>query len=203
MELSGVRKMRESYKKFVTYSIWVAIIFFVVRCVIAKNDIGDCISKAAWGVLGYNVFSYAGEAIGLMFLFMTFFNKVTWKWRLINRLVDMPVLAKQYSGSFVSDWQDKNETYEASLEIKQTFLNVSIVLKTGESRSYSVLSAIDTKGDSKRLVYIYQNEPKAELANRSTIHKGTAELWIEDSGELVGNYYTSRETSGSMSFKPV
>ncbi len=153
MELSGVLKMRESYKKFVTYSIWVAIILFVVRCVIAKNEIGDCISIAAWGVLCYNVFSYAGEAIGLMFLVMTFFNKVAWKWEFINGLVDMPVLAKQYSGSFVSDWQDKNETYEARLEIKQTFLNVSIVFKTGESRSYSVMSGIDTKGDSKRLVY--------------------------------------------------
>lgn len=115
----------------------------------------------------------------------------------------MPVLAKQYSGSFVSDWQNKNETYEAGLEIKQSFLNVSIVFKSGESRSYSVLSAIDTKGDSKRLVYNYQNEPKAELANRSTIHKGTAELWIETNGELIGNYYTNRKTGGSMSFKPV
>ena len=195
--------MRESYKKFVTYSIWVAIILFAIRCVIAKNEIGDCISRATWGILGYNVFSYAGEAIGLMFLVMAFFNKVAWRWRFINRLVDMPILAKQYSGSFVSDWQDKNETFEASLEVKQTFLNVSIVLKSGESRSYSVLSAIDTKGDSKRLVYNYQNEPKAELANRSTIHKGTAELWIETDGTLAGNYYTNRKTGGSMSFKPV
>lgn len=194
--------MRESYKKFVTYSIWVAIILFAIRCVIAKNEIGDCISRATWGILGYNVFSYAGEAIGLMFLVMAFFNKVAWRWRFINRLVDMPVLAKQYTGTFVSDWQSENKTYDARLEIKQTFLNVSIVFKSGESRSYSVLSTIDTISDSKRIIYNYRNEPRAELADRSTIHKGTAELWIEDSGELVGNYYTSRKTSGSMSFKP-
>ena len=194
--------MRESYKKFVTYSIWVAIILFAIRCVIAKNEIGDCISRATWGILGYNVFSYAGEAIGLMFLVMAFFNKVAWRWRFINRLVDMPVLAKQYTGTFVSDWQSENKTYNARLEIKQTFLNVSIVFISGESRSYSVLSTIDTISDSKRIIYNYQNEPRAELADRSTIHKGTAELWIEDSGELVGGYYTSRKTSGSMSFKP-
>ena len=106
---------------------------------------------------------------------------------------------KQYTGTFVSDWQSENKTYDARLEIKQTFLNVSIVFKSGESRSYSVLSTIDTISDSKRIIYNYQNEPRAELADRSTIHKGTAELWIEDSGELVGNYYTSRKTSGSMS----
>ncbi len=195
--------MKKSYKKFVKYSIWIAIILFVVRCVFAKNELGDCISKAAWGILGYNVFSYAGEAIGLMFLFMAFFNKVAWKWKFINKFVDMPVLAKQYTGTFVSDWQSENKTYDARLEIKQTYLNVSIVFKSGESRSYSVLSTIDTISDSKRIIYNYQNEPRAELVDRNTIHKGTSELWIEDSGELVGNYYTSRKTSGSMIFKPV
>ena len=203
MELSGVWRMRESYKKFVTYSIWVAIILFVIRCVIAKNEIGDCISKAAWGILGYNVFSYAGEAIGLMFLLMAFFNKYAWKWKCINKFIDLPVLAKQYQGTVISDWQSENKIHDASLEIRQTFLNVSIVFKSGESRSYSVLSKIDTISDSKRIIYNYQNEPRSELAGRSTIHKGTAELWIEASGELVGNYYTSRKTSGSMSFKPI
>ena len=195
--------MRESYKKFVTYSIWIVIILFVIRCIFAKNEIGDCISGAAWGSLFYNVFSYTGEAIGLMFMLMAFFNKVAWKWRIINKFVDMPVLAKQYEGTFVSDWKSEDKAYDASLEIKQSFLNVSIVFKTGESRSYSVLSTIDTISDSKRIIYNYQNEPKAELADRSTIHKGTAELWIEDSGELVGNYYTSRKTRGSMTFKPI
>lgn len=195
--------MRELYKKSVTYSTWTAIILFIVRCGFAKNEIGDCIGEAAWGILGYNVFSYAGEAIGLMFILMAFFNKVAWKWKYINKFVDMPVLAKQYTGNFVSDWQSGHKTYDARLEIRQTFLNVSIVFKSGESRSYSVLSTIDTISDSKRIMYNYQNEPRAELAGRSTIHKGTTELWIEDSGELVGNYYTNRKTGGSMTFKPV
>ena len=195
--------MKKSYKKFVKGSIWIAIIIFVVRCVFAKNELDDYISNTTWGILGYNVFSYAGEAIGLMFLLMAFFNKVAWKWKFINKFVDMPVLAKQYTGTFVSDWQSENKTYDARLEIKQTYLTVSIVFKSGESRSYSVLSTIETINDSKRIIYNYQNEPRAELADRNTIHKGTSELWIEDSGELVGNYYTSRKTSGSMTFKPV
>ena len=202
MVLFGVWEMIESYKKFVTYSFWVAIILFAVRCIIAKSEIGYCISRASWGALGYNVFSYAGEAIGLMFLLMAFFNKIAWKWKCINKFIDMPVLAKQYTGTFVSDWQDENKTYDARLEIKQTFLNVLIVFKSGESRSYSVLSTIDTISGSKRIIYYYQNEPRGELADKSTIHKGTAELWIEDSGVLVGNYYTSRKTNGSMTFKP-
>lgn len=203
MELFGVWGMNESYKKFVTYSIWIAIVLFIIRCFFAKNEIGDYINMSEWGILGYNLFSYTGEAIGLMFLIMAFFNKTAWKWKYINKLVDMPVLSKKYKGTFISDWQKENKTYNAIIEIKQTFLNVSIIFKTGESRSYSVLSTIDTKSNSKCIIYTYQNEPRAELSDRSTIHKGTAELWVEDSGELVGNYYTNRKTSGSMTFKPV
>ena len=195
--------MRETFNKFVKYSIWVSIIILIIRCVFAKNEIGDCIGRTAWGALGYNLFCYAGEAIGLTSLLMAFFNKKAWKWKYINKLVDMPVLAKQYTGTFISDWQSEQNTYDASLEIKQTFLNVSIVLKTGESRSYSVLSTVNTISGSKRIIYNYLNEPRAELADRSTLHKGTTELWIEDSGELIGNYYTNRKTGGSMTFKPV
>ena len=64
------------------------------------------------------------------------------------------------------------------------------------------MSSIETEGDWKKIIYIYQNEPRAELTDRSALHKGTAELWIEESGELAGNYYTGRKTKGSMRFKP-
>ena len=194
--------MKESYKKFLTYSIWVAIILFGVRCFIAKTDINDCLSGGAWGALSYNAFSYAGEAIGVTTALMTLFNTVIWRWKWVSKIVDMPVLAKKYTGTFVSDWEGENNQYGGSLSIKQSFLNVSIVFKNGESRSFSTLSSIETEGDRKKIVYIYQNEPRAELADRSTIHKGTAELWIEESGELAGNYYTSRKTRGSMCFIP-
>ena len=147
------------------------------------------------------MFGYAGEAIGITTVLMTLFNTLIWKWKWVNKIVDMPVLAKKYTGTFVSDWQGEKKQYDGSLDIKQSFLNVSVVFKTGESRSFSILSSIETEGDRKKIVYIYQNEPRAELADRSAIHKGTAELWIEESGELTGNYYTGRKTRGSMNFR--
>lgn len=195
--------MKESYEKFMKYSIWLLFIIFGFRCYIAKSDIGIYLKVNAWGELCYNVFGYAGEAIGITTVLMSLFNTVIWKWKWVSKIVDMPVLAKKYTGTFVSDWQGENKKYDGSLDIKQSFLNVSIAFKTGESRSFSVLSSIETEGDWKKIVYIYQNEPKAELADRSSIHKGTAELWIEESGELTGNYYTSRNTRGSMNFKPI
>ena len=195
--------MKESYKKFITYCVWMAIIFFVIRCLMSQKDIHDCVKAETWGALAYNVLGYAGEAIGIMFIFMSVFNAYAWKWKWINILVDMPVLAKKYTGSLVSDREGENKRYDANLEVIQTFLNVSIVLKTKESRSYSVISSIDTVCDSKKIVYVYQNEPNAEIMDRSAIHKGTAELWIEKSGELNGNYYTSRKTRGSIHFEPI
>ena len=185
-----------------TYSIWVAIILFGIRCFMAKTDIVDCLDGNSWSVLGYNIFGYAGEASGITAILMTLFNTVIWKWSWVSRIVDMPVLSKKYAGTFISDWQGENKKYDACLEIKQNFLNVSLVFKTCESRSISCLSSIEKAGDRKKIVYIYQNEPRGDLADRSAIHKGTAELWIEESGELTGNYYTSRKTRGSMNFRP-
>lgn len=194
--------MKEAFKKFMKLSIWIIVISFVIRCLFAKTEIGDCLKDNAWVVLGYNVFGYVGESIGFATVFMTLFNTVFWKWKWVSKVFDMPVLAQTYTGTCVSDWQGENTQYDGILYIKQTFLNVSIIFKSGESRSFSILSSIETECGMKKIVYIYQNEPKAELTDRSSMHKGTAELWIEDTGALNGNYYTCRKTKGSMNFKP-
>lgn len=195
--------MKESYKKFVSYSLWILIILFGIRCYISITDISSYLKDNAWNMLIYDTFGFAGESIAITTIIMALFNSFFWKWGWVSKLVDMPVLAKEYKGVIVSDWQGKNKQYEGVLDIKQSFLNVSIVFKTMESRSFSTLSSIENVGNRKKLVYIYQNEPKAELTDVNDIHKGTTELWIDESGELVGNYYTNRRTKGSMIFKPV
>lgn len=194
--------MKESIKKYIAYSIWIAIILFILRSIIAKQELEVLLANKSWLILLYSLLSYAGESIAVTSVLMTLFNSFLWKTRIINRFVDVPVLANSYFGYFVSDWYDMNIENECSLEIKQTYLSVSIVFKTKESRSISILSSIETEGKRKKIVYTYQNEPRAELSANSPMHKGTVELWIEDNGCLSGNYYTSRKTSGSMYFKP-
>ena len=191
--------MNETYKKIKTYSVWITLILFVMRCIYAGYDFRNAL---ACSTFIYDMFSYAGEAIMGTTVIMMLFNKYAWKWKWINEIVDIPVLAEQYSGTFISDWQNENRQFSAYLEVKQTFLNVFIIFRTGESKSYSVLAAITDVGGKKRINYLYENEPRAELFYRSTNHKGTAELWIEDNGELTGNYYTNRKTGGSMRFIP-
>lgn len=194
--------MKESIKQYIAYSIWVALILFILRSIIAVSDLEVLLANRSWLNLLYSLISYAGESIAVTSVLMSLFNSFLWKSRIINRFVDVPVLANSYLGFFVSDWDDKNKQNECSLEIKQTYLSVSIVFKTKESRSISNLSSIETEGKRKKIVYTYQNEPRAELSANSPMHKGTVELWIEDDGCLSGNYYTSRKTSGSMYFKP-
>lgn len=72
-----------------------------------------------WGILGYNVFGYTGESIGTMSFLMILFNKFVWKWKWIKRFVDMPVLAKNYTGTLILGWQKENKEYDANLEVKQ------------------------------------------------------------------------------------
>jgi len=194
--------MQEKDKRFLTYSIWVGIVLFILRILISKQELVNCVANHNWISLACNFYSYAGEAIAALTIVMTVFNKWLWKLNLVNKMVNMPVLAKKYTGEIVSDSTKVKEPINATLLIKQTYLNISLELKTVESRSFSLLSAIELDDKRYRIVYTYQNEPRAELIKKSSIHKGTAELWIDDSGTLEGNYYTNRKTVGSMIFKP-
>ena len=90
----------------------------------------------------------------------------------------MPVLAKEYTGTFISDFQGENKLYDGCLEIKQSFLNVSIVFKTSESRSFSVLSSIVSENDRKKIV----NIPAEWYRHSRTPGTGVLEKWYRHSG---------------------
>ena len=112
----------------------------------------------------------------------------------------MPVLAKKYKGTIRFNWEGKEQERESEIGIEQTFLNVIVKLGTHESTSNSVTAVVETVNNEKQLVYTYLNTPRAELQNRSAIHYGTAMLRVGDSTHLLGNYYTSRLSRGSMDF---
>lgn len=72
-----------------------------------------------------------------------------------------------------------------------------VIFKTSQN-----LTIISVGGSLYPLVYIYFNEPRAEIQDRSAIHYGTAMLKISKHKELTGNYYTGRNSKGSMKFLP-
>ena len=180
--------MKEQYKNFITKTVWCAIIIFVLLYILSWKFGAQIFSL-------YDTFGYAGEAIGLTTILMAIYEKWLWKY---NKFEDTPVLNKVYEGFILSNYDGIKR--DAILEIKQTLLSVHITLISGESRSRSISSSIDTILGEKQLTYCYLNIPKSEFRNRSEIHYGTAMLNITSQGNLTGHYYTDRNTRGDMEF---
>ena len=196
--------MKEAAKKFMTMSIWTAIVFFAIRCLIGLGELSEIKNNAEVFKGGYTLFGYAGEAIGITTIFMACFNKWWWKWKPLNMIAGgMPVLAKRYKGKIRFNREDRDQELDSEIGIDQTFLNIAITLETVESSSNSVTAAIKNENGSKMLIYTYLNTPRAEIQDRSAIHYGTAMLRVDDPKHLAGNYYTSRVSRGSMDFEAV
>ncbi len=196
--------MSEAAKKFMNMGIFCVILMFVLRCWIDWSNLSSIVTEHKIAECSYALYGYAGEAIGVATIFMTVFNKWLWKCKFFNCLAGgMPILAKRYKGTITFIWEGKKQTRDSEIGIEQTFLNVKVKLGTAESFSNSVTATIETINNEKQLVYTYLNTPKAELQNRSAIHYGTAMLRIDNPDRIMGNYYTSRLSSGSMDFRAV
>ena len=196
--------MTEASKKFMTMSIWVAIVLFALRCWIGLGDLSAVAIEKKILECGYSVFGYAGEAVGVTALFMAAFNKWLWRWKPFNFVSGgMPILAKKYKGKIRFHWDNQDQERDSVIGIEQTFLNVIVKFGTDESSSNSVIATIETINNEKQLIYTYLNTPRAEIQDRSAMHFGTAMLNVDDSKHITGNYYTTRLSRGSMDFEAI
>lgn len=175
------------------------MVLLLARIFISWTDVKTMWEAAEVLSLCYCFFGYIGEAIAVGALLMTGFNKWAWKWRGVRRVHNIPVLAKEYQGALVSDY-DKVER-PGTILIKQTFLSVAVQLKTDESSSRSLTASFNEVQNVRYLIYTYQNDPRAEIQERSPIHYGTAMLDASNPMILEGNYFTGRNSRGSMKFK--
>ena len=146
----------------------------------------------------YNIYGYAGEAIAFSAFIMVIYEKWLWKY---NPFEKTPVLKKKYRGTLVSTYDGIKR--DATLDIKQSLLAVSVIFTTGESKSKSISASIDKIQEEWQLTYCFLNVPQAKVRERSEIHYGTAMLCIENPEEIQGQYYTDRKTIGDMKFIPL
>jgi hypothetical protein len=131
-----------------------------------------------------------------------------WKCRIFKKwLVPYPNLNGTWTGSIYSSWinpetQKGIPPISAMLTIKQSFFNISCLMQTAESKSYSSTEgfAIDDERQIRQLTYTYMNKPRIVLNNRSPSHGGTITFDIIEKPELKlkGSYYTERETKGEI-----
>ena len=139
---------------------------------------------------------------------ITFFATYLWKWKIFKGwLVPFPNLNGTWKGEIHSTWQDPSTGQRplpipTILTIKQSFFNVSCVMRTGEMTSYSFIAdfILDKENQKKKISYSYESNPISKVKERSPQHYGTTILdIIENSNKkLKGHYWTDRKTTGDI-----
>lgn len=183
--------MKNQYQKLLKISLWTVIIVFSVRCALSWQTIVNDFSL-------YNLWGYAGEAIGLASVFVILYERYLWR---INPFEKTPKLAKQYTGTLTSHYD--NIERPATIEIQQTLFSIKVFTTTSESKSASLSASIDDFLGETQLTYCYLNTPKTAYRHRSEVHYGTAILCIKNPQKITGQYYTDRKTLGDMTFTAV
>ena len=141
-------------------------------------------------------------------VFLGVFSKYLWKIKLLRDwLVPFPNLNGTWKGHINTTWDDpltkqRPESIPAILTIKQSFFNVSCVMRTAEMTSRSIVSdfVLDKENQVKRLFYSYDSNPIQTVKERSPQHCGTVVFDIVENSKIVlkGEYWTGRKTTGDI-----
>lgn len=133
---------------------------------------------------------------------------VKWLWRFkwfYPWLVPFPNLAGKWSGSIKTKYNNQQLNIPLEVSITQTFFQVTVRLKTGESQSISNGAYFPTDMDGKvtHLYYSYVNTPNQGIRDRSAIHYGSTRLDFDcyPVTELTGEYWTTRQTVGNIELR--
>lgn len=185
--------------------VWIQLVSFVVIWVAVLFFSGNSLK------IGWEAIKKLPDVVTIYVLLVLIFTN--WAWRLPifkGWLVPFPDLQGTWKGTLQSTWIDpatsqKIQPKDVMLVIKQTFSNISCVMYTDESNSFSNTAQINQDDDSGifRLSYNYTNRSKANVRDRSVIHDGAAILKVitEPEKSLEGEYWTSRKTTGDISVK--
>ncbi|MFH1389101.1 MAG: hypothetical protein ABIH56_00015 [Candidatus Margulisiibacteriota bacterium] len=190
-------------ERFLWIILGASILFWLVIAWVKGVGISDF-----WGLI-----MLIPEVVTADTILFWIFAKWGWKHPLFQGwLVPFPNLNGTWEGTIQSTWIDPQtraptNPINASLTIKQSFLNMSCVMKTAEMTSYSYAEdfRIDEEKQIKQLIYSYNSHPKLTVAHRSPTHEGTIVFNIEGNpaNRLDGHYWTARKTNGEiiLSFK--
>jgi hypothetical protein len=184
--------MAETYVKTIIYLTafaWTVILWFNHETI-----------KATWlGPLS--------TATTIVLLIVLTFDLWLWKLPLLHSwFVKRPVIDGTWKVEIRSTWIDPATReaippIEGYMVIRQTFSTLSLRLLTQESSSELVGTEIVCSADGLYCISgVYRNEPRFLVRERSPIHYGAVWLKIveEPSKEIIGHYWTDRETGGEM-----
>ena len=149
------------------------------------------------------------KVVSIDLVLYAFFVSFLWKLPIFkNWLVPFPNLNGTWKGQICTTWIDpktceRPAAIPAILTIKQSFLNVSCVMRTAEMTSRSLVSGfvLDKQNQLERLVYTYDSNPIETVRERSPQHCGTMSFEIvreQKETKLEGGYWTGRKTTGTI-----
>lgn len=148
------------------------------------------------------------KVVSIDLLLIGLFAKYLWKLRIFRGwLVPFPDLNGTWKGSIQTTWIDPTTSERpaaipAMLTIRQTFFKISCVMRTAEmtSRSLSADFFLDKENQIRRLIYVYDSNPIANVRERSPQHMGTMTLDLPSGivNEMHGEYWTGRKTTGEI-----
>jgi SMODS-associating 2TM, beta-strand rich effector domain len=124
------------------------------------------------------------------------FDKRLWRHPLVRKmgLVKTPNLTGCWRGYLTSSYDNHAKRHDLSVDIFQSWTQISIFLTTVTSISRSCVAVIqvyDPEGIA--LIYQYENQPLADATRTMHMHYGTAMLRMLNGNGLTGDYYAGRD----------
>ncbi len=161
-------------------------------------------------------FSAVNWAVSILLLILIPVTNLVWRWiwkRVPYLEKFFPDLNGIWWGSLQSNYRKPGATVPIdpipiAIRIRQSFFRTSVVLQSAESGSQSVREVleVDRNNGTYGIWYLYMNNPDLPLQERSRKHDGCAKLQMNldvDRNHLTGQYFTERNTNGTMDLKRV
>lgn len=136
------------------------------------------------------------------------FDRRLWRHPLMHKLglVKTPNLTGCWRGYLTSSYDNHAKRHDLSLDIFQSWTQISIFLSTVTSISWSCVAFIQVSDpEGVALIYQYENQPLADATRTMHMHYGTAMLRLPNGSRLAGDYYAGRDrgTFGRISCQRV
>lgn len=139
------------------------------------------------------------------------FERYLWRWAPLHpRVVHTPVIRGTWRGELASLWINPQTGEQPAvktiyLAIEQTLTTVSVRLHSDESSSEQISGIVSVRKatDERVVIWTYVNTPRIALRERSRPHYGGALLTTfgDPPGRLEGEYWTDRQSKGSLSLR--
>lgn len=174
--------------KFLSKSLWVALVLFVFRYLI-------------WSFSSfYDFIGAAGEVISVTICIMGLYSGFLWRY---NPFEKVPKLMGTYNGVIEYSFGEKRAKKDTVVKIRQTLLSIKIQITTNEITSNTIVGNLIEESDEYILYYTYITNPKSKYSKENPIQYGTCRLSTNNKNKLIGVYWTSRQTIGDIELEKV